>query len=914
MNRPDPDALLRRVQAEEPKARQGRLKVFFGMAPGVGKTYAMLSEARERSAAGAEVVAGVVETHGRADTQAMLGGLRVLAPREVEHNGVTLREFDLDAALEMRPQLLLVDELAHTNAPGSRHAKRWQDVEELLDAGIDIDTTVNVQHLESLNDVVAQITGVIVRETVPDRLLERADEIELIDLTPAELQKRLRDGKVYVPTSAERALANFFREGNLTALRELALRRTAERVDAQMQSYRRDHEVPGTWPASARLLVCVGPHPLGARLVRAAHRMATGLRAELVVAWVENPSATRGAEAERVQEILRLAESLGAETVQLSGDDIAETLLRFARERNVSKIVIGKPAKARWRERLLGSTVDDIVRGSADIDVYVISGDESGGAKIRPRPAASTRTDWPRYAASLGIVALCTLVAWVMHQRFAPSNLTMIYLAGVVLAAARLGRGSSVVVACGSVAAFDFFFVPPYYTFSVTDAEYLFTFAVLLGTGLIVSNLTARVQSAATSAREREKRTLALYALSRDLAATRGVENIVGIALRHIADLVDAPVAIWRLDGETLRATTVGARLRRAPTSSDAVQQDEDIARDPKEEGVARWAFDHARIAGAGTDTLPAARALYLPLAGAHQTEGVLGITLRDCDDASTRRAPLSPSRLHDLETLASQVAVALERARLSETAQNARVQIETEQMRNSLLSAVSHDLRTPLASIVGAASTLAQQEKLPEDVRRDLLHSISDEANRLHRLVSNLLKMTRLQSGAVSVRKEWQPLEEVVGAVLSRYEKEFGARKVTTNLPLDLPLVPIDATLMEQVFINLIENALKYSPPTGSLHIAALEGEGSLLIEVSDRGAGVPEGDAGDIFDPFFRAAQAGGQHADHGPSAGLGLAICRAIVEAHGGKIWAENRPRGGAVFRFTLPLDVASVSVSE
>lgn len=595
MNRPDPDALLRRVQAEEPQARQGRLKVFFGMAPGVGKTYAMLSEARERMAAGVEVVAGVVETHGRADTQAMLDGLRVLAAREVEHNGVTLREFDLDAALAMRPELLLVDELAHTNAPGSRHAKRWQDVEELLDAGIDIDTTVNVQHLESLNDVVAQITGVIVRETVPDRLLERADEIELIDLTPAELQKRLRDGKVYISTSAERALANFFREGNLTALRELALRRTAERVDAQMQSYRRDHEVPGTWPASERLLVCVGAHPLGARLVRAAHRMATGLHAELVVAWVETSASPQETSVERVQDTLRLAESLGAETVELSGDDIAETLLRFARERNVSKIVIGKLAKARWRERLFGSTVDDIVRGSGDIDVYVISGDESsGGEKKRSHGLASTRIVWPRCAAALGIVALCTLVAWATHQRFAPSNLTMIYLAGVVLAAARLGRGPSVLVACGSVAALDFFFVPPYYSFPVTDAEYLFTFAVLLGTGLIVSNLTARVQSAAVAAREREKRTLALYALTRDLAATRGVENIVVIALRHIAGLADAPAAIWRMNGDNL-----------TPTSSAA-----DFIPDAKEEGVARWSYDHAHFAGAGTDTLPAARCI----------------------------------------------------------------------------------------------------------------------------------------------------------------------------------------------------------------------------------------------------------------------------------------------------------------
>ena len=912
MNRPDPDALLKRVQAEESPSRAARLKVFFGMAPGVGKTYAMLSEARERLAAGVDVVAGVVETHGRADTQAMLEGLRVLDSREERHNNVTLREFDLDAALQLRPQLLLVDELAHTNASGSRHAKRWQDVEELLGAGIDVYTTVNVQHLESLNDVVAQITGVIVRETVPDRILERADEIELIDLSPHELQTRLKEGKVYVPHSAQRALSNFFREGNLTALRELALRRTAERVDAQMQSYRRDHDVPGTWPASERILVCVGPHPLGARLVRAARRMATSLRAEWIVAWVETSAPLPEAANERVQSTLRLAESLGAETVQLSGNDVADALLIFARERNVSKIVVGKPVKARWRERLFGSVVDDIVRGSGDIDVYVITGEQSASSKTKAaRDLSSTRIAWPRYLGALGITALCTGVAWAMHGRFAPSNLTMIYLVGVVLAATTLGRGPSVVASIGGVLAFDFFFVPPYLTFAVSDVEYLLTFAVLLGTGLIVSNLTSRVQNAAQSAREREKRTLALYSLARDLAATRGRENIVQIALHHIEELTNAPAAIWRLDGEELKPQSIRPssgghpEFDRTPNRQSAA----DFPRDAKEAGVARWSFDHAQTAGAGTDTLPAARAIYLPLKGAHETEGVLSVSLRSENESSTRLSPLAPSRLHDLETLASQVALALERARLADAAQNAQVRIETEQLRNSLLSAVSHDLRTPLASIVGASSSLLEDGvSLPETTRRELLHSITTEADRLHRLVSNLLEMTRLQSGEVRVRKEWQPLEEVVGAVLARFEKDFGGRKVTTNLPPDLPLVPIDATLMEQVFINLVENALKYSPPTGSLHIAALQGEGSVLVEVSDRGIGVPVGQENAIFNPFFRAAQAEGGHADKGNNfggAGLGLAICRAIVEAHGGKIWAENRPRNGAVFRFTLPL---------
>jgi two-component system sensor histidine kinase KdpD len=889
INRPDPDALLRRVEAEEPQAAKGRLKVFFGMAPGVGKTYAMLAEAGDLKQAGVDVAAGVIETHGRQDTERLLEGIELLPPRQQAQGSVTLREFDLDAALARHPKVLLVDELAHTNVPGSRHAKRWQDVEELLDAGIDIFTTINVQHLESLNDVVAQITGVQVRETVPDHLLERADDIELIDLTPGELQTRLREGKVYVPHSAERALKNFFREGNLTALRELALRRTAQCVDAQMQKYRRDHEVPGIWPTAERILVCIGPHPLSARLVRTARRMAVGMHAEWLVAWVETSAGLPDDAMQHIEDTLRLAESLGAQTVHLSGDNVAEVLLEFARERNVAKIVVGKPAKTRWNERLFGSIVDDVVHASGGIDVHVISGEAPPAHKTAR--AAATFTPLP-YIGALGIVGFCTLLAWLMHKTLSPPNMTMIYLAGVVITAAWLGRGPSVLAAFCSMGAFDYFFVPPFYTFSFSDVEYTFTFAGLLGTGLLISHLTARVRAAAEAARNREKRTLALYSLTRDLAVARSVDSITDVALRHIEEMHHAPAVMWLPDGENLTAKT-------RPAAG--------WVHTHKEQGVARWVFDHATVAGAGTNTLPAAQAIYLPLRGAQNVEGVLGVQIRAEQDANARLAPLPAERLHDLETVASQVALALERARLANETQNARLQIETERLRNSLLSAVSHDLRTPLASIVGASSSLMDDAvSLPESTRRELLLSIANESERLHRLVSNLLEMSRLQSGAVRIHKEEQPLEEVVGAAMARFEDQFGTRKVTTNLPPDLPMVPIDATLMEQVFINLIENALKYSPPTGSLHVAALKGEDSILVEVSDRGPGIPAGEEKKIFDPFSRATSANGEHADQRSNgAGLGLAICRAIVEAHGGAIWVENRPRGGAVFRFTLPL---------
>jgi len=894
MKRPDPDALLRRVQTEESPSPTGRLKIFFGMAPGVGKTYAMLSEAKDLRISGVDVAAGIIETHGREETKNLLEDLEVLSPRQILHGDVTLEEFDLDAALKRHPKVLLVDELAHTNAPESRHAKRWQDVEELLGAGIDVYTTVNVQHLESLNDVVTQITEIKVRETVPDHVFERADDIELIDLSPRELQARLVKGKVYVTHNVEHALKNFFREGNLTALRELALRCTAEQVDAQMQRYRLDHEVHNTWPTTERILVCVGPHPLNARLVRAARRMATGLHAELLAVWVQTSATLSEAAIDGIHNTLRLAESLGAETMQLSDDNVAEVLLQIAHERNVSKIVIGKPAKARWRERIFGSIVDDVVRGSGNIDIYVITGEETESHKDRPayRPGF-TRQILLHYAGALMVVALCTVIAWILHDTFAPPNLTMIYLAGVVLTATWLGRGPSVLSAICGMVTFDYFFVPPFYTFSVSDAEYIFTFIVLLGTGLLISHLTARLQTAAEAARQREKRTFALYSLTRDLAGARGRENIINVALKHVEELNNTSAILWHPDGTNLVATARG-------NTGEWIH-------DKNEDGVMRWVFDHGNKAGAGTATLPAANALYLPLCGTQMTEGVLGIQLSGNERTDSQFATLSPEQLHDLETFASQVALALERARLADEAQSTRVQIETERLRNSLLSAVSHDLRTPLASIVGAASSLLDKDiSLPQSTQHDLLLSIVSESERLHRLVSNLLEMTRLQSGAIHINKEQQPLEEVVGAAMSRFENQFGSRKVTTNIPADLPLVLIDATLMEQVFINLIENALKYSPPTGSLHIAALEGEGTVLVEVSDRGPGIPAGQENTVFDPFSRIWQANGGHADKNTGgAGLGLAICRAVIEAHGGAIWVENRPRGGAVFRFTLPV---------
>jgi two-component system, OmpR family, sensor histidine kinase KdpD len=649
-HRPDPDALLERVREEEARRARGRLKLFFGAAAGVGKTYAMLVEARERRAAGVDVLVGYVEPHVRPETLALLDGLEQLPPRTVEHRGTRLGEFDLDAALARRPALVLVDELAHTNAPGARHPKRWQDVLELLKAGIDVYSTCNVQHIESLNDVVAKITGVQVRETVPDSVLEEADEVELVDLPPDDLIQRLREGKIYLPQQAERAVQQFFRKGNLIALRELALRTTAARVDAQMDVYRRDHAIPTPWPVTERILVCVSPSPFAARVVRAARRMAAGLRAEWVVAYVETPAQARlpQAERDRATQHLRLAEQLGAETVTLTGHSVADEVVAYARQKNVSKIVIGKPAGSRWRELLFGSVVNDLVRKSGDIDVYLITGKPEGPRLARPRPRPAS-IDWLAYGMAVGVVALCTGVSAVVFPYLELVNLVMVYLLGVVLVATRSGRGPSILASILSVGAFDFFFVPPYLSFAVSDTQYLVTFAVMLLVAAVISTLTVRVRQRAESARERERRTAALYAVSREFARTRGVDELVRVAVRHVGDVFASEVAVLLPD----------ATGRLAPRAFAQSM----VETDSNERGVSEWVYEHGQVAGLGSDTLPGARALYLPLVASRGTIGVLGVL------PGNPQALAAPDQLHLLETFAAQTALAIERAMLAEEA-----------------------------------------------------------------------------------------------------------------------------------------------------------------------------------------------------------------------------------------------------
>jgi two-component system, OmpR family, sensor histidine kinase KdpD len=879
--RPDPDALLKRVQAEETRKAEGKLKVFFGANPGVGKTYAMLEAAHEQRRDGVDVVIGVVETHGRAETEALVDGLEVLPRRVVGYRGATLQEFDLDAALARLPTIILIDELAHTNAPGQRHAKRWQDVQELLKAGITVYTTVNVQHLESLNDVVTQITGVRVRETVPDSVLERADDVELIDLPPDDLLQRLKDGKVYVPEQIQHAIHNFFAKGNLIALRELALRRTAERVDQQMEVYRRDHAVVRTWPAAETIMVCVNMKPRGPRLIRAARQMAVDLHAKWIAVYVQLPRhlGLPQTERDRLVQTLRLAEQLGAETVTLTGENVAQELLSYAQSRNATKIIVGKPVRSWWKEWVFGSVVSDLVHQSGEVDIYVITGEAGEGQPLVRRSLRRT-SDVSGYAyASLGVL-IATAVAWLMFPYFAAANLIMMYLIAVIIIAIRWGRGPSVLASIVSVAAFDFFFVPPYFSFAVSDIQYLLTFGVMLVAALVISNLAVRLHQQAELARYREGRTGVLYAMSRDLATHRGTGMLAQLAAKHLRDVFDSQVAIFLADVEKRVQLQRGELLV--------------FELDPKEAGVAQWVFDHSERAGLGTDTLLGASSLYLPLVGSAGAIGVVAVRPKDPG------LLLDPEQLHLLESLVNQVALAIERTRLSEEAQNAHVRAETERMRNAILSSVSHDLRTPLATITGAASSLAEeQEKLDPAAQRELSRSIYREADRLDRLLKNLLDMMRIEAGAVQLCREWHPMDEVVGAALARLEGRLRDHTVNTAFPADLPLVLVDGVLLEQVVINLVENAMKYAPSGSAIDVSASASDREIVVEVADRGPGIPSGEEARIFDKFYRGrlAREGG--------VGLGLTICRGIVEAHGGRIWAENRSGGGALFHFTIPL---------
>ena len=869
-------------------AARGRLKIFFGAAAGVGKTYAMLVAARGARAAGIDLVIGYVEFHGRLETERLAAGIERLPLLEAEYRGIVRAEFDLDAALVRRPAVVVVDELAHSNLvdgrPKQRHAKRWQDVEELLAAGVSVWTTVNIQHLESLNDVVAGITGVRQRETISDRIFDEADDIVLIDLPPSDLLARLQAGKVYSVEHASPATKQYFREPNLLALRELALRRTADRVSAEARPYKDRERFSQPWLARDRFLVAVALDDQAEQLIRVGKRFADALDAEWLVVCVETPAMLNLGDLARNRRvnILRFAESLGAQTVTLDGPSASAALAEYARLRNVTRIVVGEPRRLGLKALFRPSTATKLVRAGRGFDVSVIarravSRSEPSSEKATEHKGRNFRAD----GAALGISAACTALAAVMYPYFELTNLVMVYLLGATIAALKLGRGPASVAAVANILAFDFFFVPPRFSFAVANIQYVVTFGVMLAVALIIATLGASVTAQTRAAGQRERRTALLYAMSRELVSTRSLEDLARVAVKHVAETFASRTVVLVPD--------VSGRLRypkSAPTVGSLLGADL---------SVAQWVYDKGTPAGLGTDTLPAAVAQYLPLNGSHQVLGVLAV------EPMQRRRLLLPEQRHLIETFAAQIALALERARLQEEAEQSRVTAETEGIRNTLLASISHDLRTPLAVITGASSALSDASmNFDPEARRSLSAQIEAKSKEMAEIISNVLDLMRLESGQFPLRLDWVVIEELVNSALQRLSTRLLGHAVDVRIPTDLPPVHVDGSLVLQVFTNLLENVVRHTPARTRVMVSATAEGAFVRVSIEDTGPGLPSGDVERLFAKFHR-----GRDETSAGGAGLGLSICRAILTAHGGHIDASQRPGGGARFSFTLPV---------
>jgi two-component system, OmpR family, sensor histidine kinase KdpD len=879
-NRPDPEKLLQRVKDEEQKAQRGKLKIYLGAAPGVGKTYTMLQDAATKHAQGLDVVIGVVESHGRKEIQALLQSFEILPEQKIEYHGKVLEEFDLDAALKRNPGLILVDEMAHTNIPGLRHTKRWQDIKELLDRGIDVYTTLNIQHVESLNDVVTQIIHTRVKETVPDYMLEIADTIELVDLPPEELIKRLQEGKVYFPAQAELAADHFFRKGNLIALRELALRTTAERVSAQVLLYRQGLGIQHIWPTKEKILVCTGSRPGSAKVIRAARRMAASLSTEWIAVHIDVPAVT-ASEDERNSAVqnLRLAEQLGAQTKILSGSDIVAEIMSFAHEQNVTKIIIGKKVKSRWKDFFFGSLADELIRRSGEIDVYIITGDMSDfKSEIRtPKPVIKQPFPWKEYLISIGIVGIASIINFLLYRHINNSNILMIYLLGVSITGLCGRMGPPLFASVLSMITYEFFFIPD--SLSVLSFQYIISLFVILWIAQVISRLTILNRKQAESSRLAEHHTAALHTLSRQLASTRGVDKLLETATQFISNFFDSEVIALLPESNHL---VIRARSRTEQILNE------------KEKGVAQWVFDLGQIAGLGTDTLPFSDAIYVPLLASQGAIGVLRIKPMQPTHLFT------PEEMHLLEACANQIALAIEVDRLHEQVKQSELETETDRARSSLLQTVSHDLRTPLAAIMGAASTFTEMsDELDAKTIKKLGNQIYFESEQLNRLINNLLQITYLQSDTVTLQKEPHSLDVVIGSVIAESSKKLGKKPIKISLPDNLPKIPFDPILIEEVLINLVDNAIKFTPANSPIEISAKLIDKKVQVSIEDHGPGIVPDEVNKLFEKFYR-----GRMLQSERGLGLGLAICRSIIKAHGGDIWAENRPEGGAAFRFTLP----------
>jgi two-component system sensor histidine kinase KdpD len=888
--RPSPEALLEAARRED--SPLGKLKIFVGAAPGVGKTYEMLQSAHAKLKAGADVVVGFVETHGRAETEALLRGLEVIPRKRIEYRDQVLEEMDLDAVIARKPQIALVDELAHTNAAGSRHPKRYLDVEELLSRGIDVYTAVNIQHIESLNDVVAQITHVRVRETVPDSVFDRADAIELIDLTPDDLMQRLKEGKVYVPKQAERALEHYFSPGNLTALRELALRRTADRVDEQLLTHMQANAIAGPWAAGERILVCVSEDPRAAGLVRYTKRMADRVHAPWTAISIETRRSLQltDEQRDRLADTLRLAESLGAEAITIPGVGrrIADDIIGFAQANNVSQIVIGKSTRSRWFEIMQGSVVHDLVRRTGNISVNVIAGEEPPpGAKPAMQTAARSEPFNPRpYLMALLITSIGLGVAGLIKPHFGIENVDLVFLTAVVSVAVRYGLWPSIVASVAASLAYNFFFLPPIYTFTITDPTNVAAFFFFMLIAILVSNVAARVRTQADTAIGRIRTTEQLYAFSRKLAGTATLDDVLWATAYQTALMLKVRVVLLLPEGGVL---TVKAGY---PPEDEL---------DKADLAAANWAWSNDRPAGRGSDTLPGAKRLFLPMRTGRGLIGAIGID----DD---RTGPLlTPDQRRLLDALVDQGGLAIERVLLVEDMDRVKRTVESERLRSALLTSISHDLKTPLASVLGAASTMRDlASNLSDTEKRDLLATVIDESERLNRFIANLLDMTKLESGAIVPNTALHDVGEIVGSALHRASKILARHKVSLELAADLPMLELDAVLFEQVLFNLLDNAAKYSPPDTTISISSFREKSAVSLQVADEGEGIPPAELESVFDKFYRV-----QKGDHvRPGTGLGLAISRGFVEAMGGRITAANRAdRNGAVINIRLPIPAGS-----
>ena len=881
-DRPNPDALLAAIQRADAAQRRGRLKVFFGMAPGVGKTYAMLEAARREQAAGRDVVIGYVETHGRKETDALTEGLPAISRRTVEYRGTVLPEMDLDAVLTRRPQLVLVDEFAHTNAPGSRHPKRYQDVLELLAAGIDVFTTVNVQHVESRAEAVRQITGATIRETLPDTALDGAD-FELVDLPPEELRARLAAGKVYLPEAAQAAQGHFFRLGNLSALRELALRFAAEHVGQDVLAYRQAHRVADPWKSGQRLLVAVGPSPTSAALVRWTRRLAGELQAPWLAVYVERPRPLRGDERSRLDRHLALARELGAEIVTTTDDDIVRGLLRVAREQNATQLVVGKPAGWRALDLLRGgSLLNRLIRESGQIDVHAVRAESDEAAPVRLRPLRFTAPDRRGYGVVLGVVAGVTGLNWLLRQELGQQyyqSFALVYLLSVVILGLFVGRGPTLLAATLTALLWDFIFVQPYYTLWINGATDAMLFLTYFVVALAMGHLAARLRAQQAAERHREQRATALYLLTRELAQASDFADLLAIVIREVGRVFAADVAL-SLPGESVASP---------PTPYFASTW----AMGEKEQSVALWALSHRQPAGQGTDTLPVAEGLHLPLLAGERAVGVLSLRFHE-------PAPLAPAQRDVLEAFVRQVALVLDRQRLRDAEQQAKLVAESERLSKTLLNSVSHEMRTPIAAITSAASSLAASPAGgASGFQQSMVDEIQEAAVRLNRLVGNLLDMTRLESGHVRARLDWCDVKDLIQATLREVAPELAGREVAVELGPGVPLVRMDFVLTQQALANLLLNAATHTPPGTPVRVSARVERDGLVLAVADHGPGLPAEALPRIFEKFYRAptAPAGGT--------GLGLTIVKGFIEAQGGQVGVANRAGGGAIFTIRLPL---------